>query len=41
MTVQDAKLLKDLQLENSWLKKPLAEARLDVEALKTVARRKG
>lgn len=25
MTVQDAKLLKDLQLENSWLKKLLAE----------------
>lgn len=41
MTVQDAKLLKDLQLENSWLKKLLAEACLDVEALKTVARRKG
>jgi len=41
MTVPDAKRLKDLELENSRLKKLLAEAHLDIEALKLVARRKG
>ncbi|WP_139804406.1 IS3 family transposase [Pseudomonas aeruginosa] len=37
MTVPDAKRLKDLELENSRLKKLLAEAHLDIEALKVVA----
>lgn len=41
MTVPDAKRLKDLELENSRLKKLLAEAHLDIEALKVVARGKG
>lgn len=34
MTVADAKRLKDLELENSRLKKLLAEAHLDIESLK-------
>lgn len=38
---QKAKRLKDLELENSRLKKLLAEAHLDIEALKVVARGKG
>lgn len=33
MTVPDAKRLKDLELENSRLKKLLAEAHLDIEVL--------
>ncbi|MGU0610903.1 IS3 family transposase [Pseudomonas aeruginosa] len=37
MTVADAKRLKDLELENSRLKKLLAEAHLDIESLKVVA----
>ncbi len=41
MTVPDAKRLKDLELENSWLKKLLAEAYLDIESLKVVVRGKG
>ncbi|MCT2505651.1 IS3 family transposase [Pseudomonas aeruginosa] len=41
MTVADAKRLKDLELENSRLKKLLAEAHLDIESLKVVAREKG
>ncbi len=41
MTVADAKRLKDLELENSRLKKLLAEAHLDIELLKVVARGKG
>ncbi len=41
MTVPDAKRLKDLELENSRLRKLLAEALLDIEALKVVARGKG
>ncbi|ERX29365.1 hypothetical protein Q010_05371 [Pseudomonas aeruginosa 19660] len=41
MTVADAKRLKDLELENSRLKKLLAEAHLDIESLKVVARGKG
>ena len=41
MTVADAKWLKDLELENSRLKKLLAEAHLDIESLKVVARGKG
>ncbi len=40
MTVADAKRLKDLELENSRLKKLLAEAHLDIESLKVVARGK-
>ncbi|MFY8320802.1 transposase, partial [Pseudomonas aeruginosa] len=41
MTVADAKRLKDLELENSRLKKLLAGAHLDIESLKVVARGKG
>ena len=41
ITVTDAKRIKDLELENSRLKKLLAEAHLDIEALKVVARGKG
>ena len=41
MTVPDARRLKDLEAENSRLKKLLAEAHLDIEALKVVARGKG
>ena len=41
MTVPDARRLKDLEAENGRLKKLLAEARLDIEALKVVARGKG
>jgi putative transposase len=41
MTVADAKRLKDLELENSRLKKLLAEALLDIESLKVVAQGKG
>ncbi len=41
LKAQDAKRLKDLELENSRLKKLLAEAHLDIEALKVVARGKG
>ena len=41
MTVPDAKRLKDLELENSRLKKLLAESLLDIGALKVVTRGKG
>ncbi|GGM32322.1 hypothetical protein GCM10009425_48540 [Pseudomonas asuensis] len=41
MTVPNAKRLKDLELENSRLKKLLAEAHLDIESLKVVVRGKG
>lgn len=41
MTVPDAKRLKNLDLENSRLKKLLAEAHLDIKALKVVAQGKG
>ncbi len=41
MTVPDAKRLKYLELENSRLKMLLAEAHLDIEALKVVALGKG
>ncbi|AWQ81900.1 transposase family protein [Pseudomonas aeruginosa] len=41
MAEPDAKRLKDLELENSRLKRLLAEAHLDIEALKVVARGKG
>lgn len=41
MTVPDARRLKDLESENARLKKLLAEAHLDIEALKVVARGKG
>lgn len=41
MTVPDAKRLKDLELENSRLKKLLAESLLDIRALKVVTRGKG
>lgn len=41
MTVPDARRLKDLEFENARLKKLLAEAHLDIEALKVVARGKG
>jgi len=34
MEAKDAKLLKDLESENSRLKRLLAEAHLDIEALK-------
>ena len=41
MTVPDAKRLKDFEPENTRLMKLLAEAHLDIEALKVVARGKG
>lgn len=41
MTVPDARRLKELEQENGRLKKLLAEAHLDIEALKVVARGKG
>lgn len=41
MTVPDAKRLRDLELENSRLKRPPVEAHLDIKALKVVARGKG
>jgi len=40
MTVPDAKRLRDLESENTQLKKLLAEAMLDAEALKVVPGRK-
>ncbi|SDK76177.1 putative transposase [Dyella jiangningensis] len=40
MDVPDAKRLKTLEAENAKLKKMLAEAMLDNEALKVVARGK-
>ena len=40
MEVSDAKRLRDLEHENSKLKKLLAEAMLDAEALKAVVRGK-
>lgn len=40
ITVPDALRLKDLELENSRLKKLLAEVHLDIEVLKVVARGK-
>ncbi|VWC00262.1 transposase [Burkholderia lata] len=33
MEVSEARRLKDLEVENAWLKKLLAEAMLDMEAL--------
>jgi putative transposase len=36
MEVSDAKRLKELEGENAKLKRPLADARLDIRALKTV-----
>lgn len=41
MTVPDARRLKELEQENGRLKKLLAEAHLDIEALKVIARGKG
>ncbi|MBA5032069.1 transposase, partial [Pseudomonas aeruginosa] len=41
MTVADAKRLKDLELENSRLKKLLAEAHLDIESLVAKSGRPG
>ena len=40
MTVPDARRLRDLECENTRLKKLLAEAMLDAEALKVVPGRK-
>lgn len=40
MDVPDAKRLKALEAENARLKKMLAEAMLDIEGLKVVARGK-
>lgn len=40
MDVPDAKRLKALEVENAKLKKMLAEAMLDIEGLKVVARGK-
>jgi putative transposase len=40
MEVPDAKRLRELESENARLKKLLAEAMLDAEALKVVARAK-
>ena len=40
MTVPDARRLRELESENGRLKKLLAEAHLDIEALKVVARGK-
>jgi putative transposase len=40
MEVADAARLRNLETENSRLKKLLAEAHLDIEALKTVVRGK-
>jgi putative transposase len=40
MEVSEARRLKDLEGENTKLKKLLAEAMLDIEALKVVARGK-
>ena len=40
MEVADAARLRNLESENSRLKKLLAEAHLDIEALKTVVRGK-
>jgi putative transposase len=40
MEVSDAARLRNLESENSRLKKLLAEAHLDIEALKTVVRGK-
>jgi putative transposase len=40
MDVSDARRLRDLEGENGKLKKLLAEAMLDIEALKVVARGK-
>ena len=40
MTVSDAKRLKELEAENSKLKKLLAEAELDKSALKELLSRK-
>lgn len=40
MDVPDAKRLRELEIENAKLKKLLAEAMLDKEALKVVARGK-
>ena len=40
MTVPDARRLRELESENERLKKLLAEAHLDIEALKLVARGK-
>jgi putative transposase len=40
MTVPDAKRLRDLESENTRLKKLLAEAMLDAEALKVALGRK-
>jgi putative transposase len=40
MEVSDAKRLKDLESENAKLKKLLAEAMLDMEALKVVVKGK-
>ena len=40
MDVPDAKRLKSLEAENAKLKKMLAEAMLDIEGLKVVARGK-
>ncbi len=41
MTVPDAKRLRDLELENSRLKRPPVETHLDIKALKVVAWGKG
>ncbi len=40
MEVSEARRLKDLEVENVRLKKLLAEAMLDMEALKVVVKRK-
>jgi len=40
MDVDDAKRLKELEVENTRLKKLLAEAQLDKEMLREVANRK-
>lgn len=40
MEVSEARRLKDLESENAWLKKLLAEAMFDMEALKVVVKGK-
>ena len=40
MEVSEARRLRELESQNTKLKKPLAEAMLDIEALKVVARGK-
>ncbi|SIT65199.1 putative transposase [Burkholderia sp. b14] len=40
MEVSEARRLKELETENAWLKKLLAEAMLDMQALKVVVKAK-